>query len=284
MALNNVLRTVWSARLIDAFVKQIVWGGDIIEDRSAEITGAKTLNINELTTAVTVGDYTKDTDMADPQLNDDSQVALVLNKQKFFHLYVDDLDKTQSIAPLMAKTVQLGTEAAAVQHDADAWAAVNGAIPTGQKLKKEPIAFTDARAKTFVEEMLELNELMDRAHVPASERFCVVPSNVKRMLLQYLIGRVAGAGGDADTALHNAQLSQLLAMTVRMDTQIATTAAAGSYFAICGHRTAVQTAATIANLEMYRPEKRFGDAVKGLFVYGHAAVKANRLWALIQKD
>ena len=36
----------------------------------------------------------------------------------------------------------------------------------------------------------------------------------------------------------------------------------------------------MAEIEAYRPEKRFSDAVKGLYVYGGRLIHPDRLWHL----
>lgn len=53
------------------------------------------------------------------------------------------------------------------------------------------------------------------------------------------------------------------------------------YKIIAGHSIATAYVEQILDVQTYKPEKRFGDAVKGLHVYGAKVVRANNLAQLI---
>ena len=58
-------------------------------------------------------------------------------------------------------------------------------------------------------------------------------------------------------------------------------AAAAKYKIIAGHSVATSYVDQIVDLQTYKPEKRFGDAVKGLHVYGAKVVRPTALAMLI---
>jgi hypothetical protein len=49
---------------------------------------------------------------------------------------------------------------------------------------------------------------------------------------------------------------------------------------VAGHNIATTFAEQINEVEAYRPERRFGDAVKGLHLYGAAVIETNALAVL----
>ena len=53
------------------------------------------------------------------------------------------------------------------------------------------------------------------------------------------------------------------------------------YKILAGHSVATTYAEQILDLQTYKPEKLFGDAVKGLHVYGSKVVRATALACLI---
>ena len=87
MAIDNFIPAVWSARLLANLHKSLVYGqpGVINRDYQGDITGmGDSVKINSIG-AVTVGDYTKDTNMSAAQTLTSAQSVLTINKQKYFN-------------------------------------------------------------------------------------------------------------------------------------------------------------------------------------------------------
>ena len=57
--------------------------------------------------------------------------------------------------------------------------------------------------------------------------------------------------------------------------------AGAQYRIIAGHAMATAYVEQVLDLKTYQPEKRFGDAVKGLHVYGAKVVRPTALAMLI---
>src|SRR5688572_31340497 len=97
MSLENFIPEVWSARLLVNLYNTLVYGNPrlINTDYEGESRNmGDTVRINSIG-AVTVGDYTKNTDMAAPQTLSDAQTTLTITQQKYFNFQVDDIDKFQ---------------------------------------------------------------------------------------------------------------------------------------------------------------------------------------------
>src|SRR3982750_1849031 len=89
--------TVWAARLLVALEKALIYGQTNVSNRDyeGEIQAAgNTVKIGAIGD-VTIGDYTKDTDIADPEVLTDDDQSLLIDQQKYFHFYVDSVDRAQ---------------------------------------------------------------------------------------------------------------------------------------------------------------------------------------------
>jgi hypothetical protein len=53
------------------------------------------------------------------------------------------------------------------------------------------------------------------------------------------------------------------------------------YRIIAGHRIATAYVEQIVDVQTFKPEKRFGDAIKGLHVYGAKVIRPTALACLI---
>src|SRR5690349_10382828 len=103
MALENFIPEIWSARLLVNLYNSLVYGqqGVVNTDYEGEIqTAGDTVRINSIG-AVTVGDYTKNTDIGAPQTMSDAQSTLTITQQKYFNFQVDDIDQIQQSPKMM---------------------------------------------------------------------------------------------------------------------------------------------------------------------------------------
>lgn len=288
MTVQHAIPELWSARLLQGFDQDYIWRG-LVTDLSSEFSdGGDQLHLNEVTTDVAIGDYTKDTDIGNPQIIDDSDVVLTLDKQKFYNIAVDDVDRAQTRPNLLNEFSRKAGVALSGQVDADISAAVLAGIPAGQK-DNAADAFPGANPnkaarEAFIERILQRKDAMDAADVPEAGRWVVFNRAVYGQLVRYLVfDRNVGTGALEDAAWQQAALSNLFGLTVRKDNSLPAAAAAGVVQAIMGIPQATAFARQVEKTEPYRMEKRFSDAVKGLMVYGSKVIDPDGLYQIEQK-
>jgi hypothetical protein len=115
--------------------------------------------------------------------------------------------------------------------------------------------------------------------VAIDNRFVVVPAWFHGLLLKD--DRFVGAGSiRTDAALANGQVGEAAGFRILKSNNVPNTTGA-KYKIIAGHAIATAYVEQIVDLESYKPEKRFGDAVKGLHVYGAKVVRPTALAMLI---
>src|ERR1044071_3169188 len=108
MSLNNFIATIWAARLLMNLNKAHVYAQDGVVNRDYEgdITGGgDTVKINSIG-RVTIGSYTKNTNIGDPETLTDAQRSLLIDQQKYFNFQVDDVDKAQAKPSVMDEAMK----------------------------------------------------------------------------------------------------------------------------------------------------------------------------------
>ncbi|MES9751278.1 P22 phage major capsid protein family protein [Bacillus wiedmannii] len=282
MAINNFIPTIWSARLLQNLQKTLVFGqpGVVNRDYEGEIKAAgDTVKINNIG-KVTVGNYTKNGNMSDPETLTDATRNLVIDQSKFFNFQIDDVDKIQQNPKLMDEAMR---EAAyALRNQADLFIAshyVEAAHAVGNDTT--PVVPTKNDAYEY---LVDLSVKLDEADVPEQGRWVVLPPWYEGMMLKD--DRFVKAGNlPSDQRLLNGVIGQAAGFLVLKsnNTPKAGTGATENSKIIAGHNIAWSYAEQATQVEGYRPEKRFADAVKGLHLYGAKVTRPEALAVLSAK-
>lgn len=269
MSLTNFIPAVWSARLLQNLHTAHVFGQVVNRDYEGEITGyGDQVKINNVG-AVTVGDYTKNTNIGDPETLTDAQRILLIDQSKYFNFQVDDIDKAQQNPKVMDEAMR---EAAyALNNVSDKFLAgfyVDALAANLIGNDTTPVVPTKADAYDY---FVDLGTKLDEADVPADGRFAVIPPWYHGMLRKD--DRFVGTGGNmAEALLRGGLIGEAAGFAIYLSNNVANTSGA-KYKIMAGTRQAISFAEQIVSVEAYRPEKRFADAVKGLHVYGGKVVR-----------
>lgn len=284
MTIKNFIPTIWSARLLHNLQKSLVFGqaGIINRDYEGEIKAyGDTVKINGIG-AVTVGDYTRNTDMTDPHELSDNTRNLVIDQSKFFNFQIDDLDKIQQNPKLMDAAMK---EAAyALSNVADQFIAshyVHAANTIGTDAA--PIEVTKDNAYEY---LVDLSTKLDESNIPTQGRFAVLPPWFEGLLLKD--DRFVATGAlPADERLLNGVVGRAAGFLLMKSNNAPSVATGSGVVAnskiIAGHNMAWTYAEQAAQVEGYRMEKRFADAVKGLHLYGAKVTRPEALAVLSAK-
>lgn len=279
MALNFI-PSVWSARLLVALDKALVYGqtGVVNRDYEGEIREfGNTVKIASIG-SITVGDYARDTDIGDPQILTDSEQMLVIDQQKYFNFFVDQIDRVQQNVNTMDEAMRRA--AYSLRDVADSFLAnlMDTAVPSGNKIGSvtTPVVPT---ATTAYEYLVDLATKLDEANVPTEGRWCVVPPWFHGLMLKD--ARFVSAGSaKTDQVLANGEVGEAAGFRILKSNNVPNTTGT-KYKIIAGHSMATSYAEQIIDVQHYKPEKRFGDAVKGLHVYGAKVVRPTALAEII---
>jgi hypothetical protein len=278
MALDNFIPALWSARLLENLESILVYASVCNRDYEGEITGlGSSVKINSIG-ELTIGTYTKNSNMSAAETLTDAQTTLLVDQARYFHFQVDDIDQAQQQPKVMDAAMRraaYGLRKAVDGSVADLYTDAGNTLGTDVSPKSVGTGGTDDNA---YELLVDLGVLLDDDDIPADNRWVVVPPWYHGLLLKDQ--RFVSFGTEQNVAtLHNGRVGMAAGFTIYKSSQVNNTAAA-KYKIMAGHPMAITLAQQIMQVEAYRPELRFADASKGLLVYGHKVVRPAALACL----
>lgn len=279
MAITTFIPELWSARLLYALDNAHIAANLVNRDYEGLIRQqGDTVHINTIG-PVTVDDYTRNTDIDDPEVLTTTEQTLVIDQAKYFNFQVDDVDAAQSAGDLMDAAMARAAYALNDASDAYLLSVIASGADSGNVIGSS--AAVSLTASNVYENIVALRTKLDKANVPTSGRFVVVPPEVYALLL--LDDRFVKAtdAGTANATLLNGEVGRVAGFTVYMSNN--TPYATETWSIPAGVAAATTYAEQIVSTEAYRLEKRFADAVKGLHVYGAKVTDGKQLAVLKAK-
>jgi hypothetical protein len=269
--------TIWSALLLVALRKSLVYSAFINRDYEGEIAEAgDSVRITSVGRP-TIGTYVPyQTSITPEQLNDTSR-TLIVDQQKYFAFEVDDVDKRQAKGDVMP---QLKDEAAYAFGDVvDQYlASFYTSIQAQNQLT--PLTIAMSKPTDFYDKVLvPLKVRLDKANVPTQGRsVAVTPEQHGLLLLDVRFIKGAEPGIADGTALRNGLVGRAAGFDIVMTNNAPVlNASTGQSIVMAGNNRAITFAEQINKTEAYRPQDSFSDAVKGLLVYGAKNVRPDSL-------
>ncbi len=265
MSITNFIPEVWSSKLLVAYKHDLVYGNFVNTDYEGEISAigdkVRITSIGD----VTINDYSKDTDIVGPESMDDAQTSLEITEAKYFNIYVDDVDRRQAAGTIM--TPAMNRAAYQLHNVSDQFISGLYTGVAAQNMIGSDAAPVVPTAVDAYEHLVDMRVMLDEADVPDDgNRFCVVPPWYHG-LLQKDDRYVKYDSADKVNILRTGKITEIDGMSVFKSNNVPNTAGA-KYKVMAGHRDAIAFASQINEVEAYRPQARFGDAVKGLVLYG----------------
>ena len=283
MAVVNFIPELWTAKILVALRKKAVAAQLVNRDYEGEIKRAgDTVNITSIND-VTIGNYTKHTDITFEDI-DDATRALIIDQSKYFAFELDDIERAQAVngGAVMNQALDNATYQLRDVADQFLFGAMNTAIQgTANDLGTVEIHTT---AKNLYDTFVDLAVTLDVDNVPEEGRFAVVSPALHGRLLK-LDTFITPGDQAAPPARQNGYIGSIAGLELYKSNNLpaVTDAAATGGIAIAGHRMATTFAEQITSVEGVRLEKRFADGLKGLHVYGAKVVRPTAL-AVVEFD
>ena len=263
MAISNFIPTVWSENLYTQLDKKYIAVNHCNREFEGDIK-EKGCTVNIVGVGeVSVFDYTKDTDMSDPQVLSDVARSMVIDQAKAFNFQIDDIDRAQCSPKLMNEAMKVAASALANAADSYVFSLYSQATNV---IKEDSTTvdniinhIIDARTKLFA------NNVSD-----ASDIVIEVSPAVAAIILKAKID----LSTDNTDALETGCIGSIGGCKIFVSNNIASEDKTGATYYKCFARTkrAIAFASQLSEINAYRPEKRFADAVKGLHLFGAKVV------------
>ncbi len=271
----NFIPTVWAARLLVALDKALIYGQTNVCNRDYEgdiKKSGNTVKIGAIGT-VNVENYTRDTNINDPETLSDEVQTLLIDQAKYFNFSVDSIDRAQQNVNVLDEAMKQA--AWSLREYADRFLAdkMVSAVPAGNIIgDPTPVVPTKDNAYEY---LVDLGVLLDQGNTPTNDRFVVVPAWFHGLLLKD--DRFVRSGtATGDRRLKNGEVGEAAGFTILKSNNVPDTEGE-EYKIIAGHSYATTYVEQILDVQTYKPEKRFSDAVKGLHVYGAKVVRSQCL-------
>lgn len=264
MALSNFIPAIWSAEILERYVAQNVFPALLNRAYEGDARKGNTIHIPGVV-APSVKDYKGAGRTTSADAITDTGVDILIDQEKNFDFYVDDIDATQANADLLP----LYTEAAgdSLAADADSFIA-NMLVNNATVLPWTANPDTGDKAFNIIRDAAKA---MNKANVPADMRVAVVNPEFEGLL----VGADSKLtefqkSGDTD-GLRNATVGQLLNFRVVRSTHLPEV---DSPQAVFFHQRAAAFVSQLTEVEALRGQDKFSDRVRGLHVYGGKVLKA----------
>lgn len=267
MSLQNFIPTIWSAKLIEELQKALVYGGCCNRDYEGEIKQAgDRVRIGGLS-AVTIRNYTRNTDIEDPEDVIAATAELVVDQEKYYNFAVDDVDAAQAKPTVMSAAMKNAAYELADTIDQYVRDILIAGVSEDNLLGSDDSDIVpNATAGTCVYDyILQMGEKLSDSKAPRQGRWIVIPPWWTTKLLAD--ARFTAAPATSTDALVNGFIGRIGGFNVYESHNVKNTS--GDHFKVlAGTHAACTLAIQINKTEGYRPPKRFADAVKGLSIYG----------------
>jgi hypothetical protein len=279
MAILRFRPEIWAAELLVALQKSLVYAGPgvVNRDYEGEITQAgDTVRITSISDP-TVATYTPNVTSVTPEELTDSQRTLVVDQAKYFAFFVDDVDARQAKGNVISTA--MGRAAYKLRDQADQFVA---ALYTGAQSANQLGTVSVTTATIAETQLVALKVKLDEANVPTEGRYVTVPPWFHGLLLlsdHFVRLDAAGQAGGND-ALRNGMVGRAFGFDVLVSNN-APLVTGDDYAVMAGVDMAITFAEQINKVEAYRPEAKFADAVKGLYLYGAKLVRPDAIATLI---
>ena len=269
MGLENFVPEVWSAKLFVRLRKALVHASVVNRDYEGEISAfGDTVRINEIG-AVDVSDYTKYDDISWQEM-DSAQKVLLIDQADSFAVQLDDVDKAQVKPKLMDGIM---SEAAYAIGDS-----VDQFIAAKYSDAGNTVSALTVSVGAVIQNLSNMQLKLNEANVPQQDRYLFVPPWYHQHIVNSVSQGINSTGVPKlmdNGVLVNGYVGELFGFNLLMSNNVSNNGTVWQMMAL--HRSAITFAGQIAKIEATRIQDRFGDGVKGLYLYGAKVVRPNAM-------
>ncbi len=254
MAITNFIETVWSEKLLTELGQRYVAAANSNREFEGDIK-----NVGDKVKICGVGpvsvfNYNKNTNLSSPQALTDNATVLEINRAKAFNFQIDDVDLAQSNPNLMAAAMSNAANALASEADRYIFSLWEEA--------SDNIDYSTADG-SFVNTIIDAVTLIRENTGDAKcELVCEIPPKVAAILIKEKIDFAT----DNHDVLDAGYIGSIAGCKVFISKNISIFE--DTYKCFVRTKRAIAYAEQLSEVDAYRPELRFADAVKGLHLYG----------------
>ncbi len=270
MALTNFIPTVWSETLYRELDAEYVGVKNCNREFEGDIRKCgDTVNICGIGD-IAVFSYAKNSDISNLQTLDSTKTQLLIDQSNGFNFQIDDIDRAQSNPKVMQHAMRQAANALAKSAD-DYVFGLYSTVDADHTLSK-----TAVTAENILDTLIEARKMLMLHNVGATDEVVLeVTPEVAAVILKAKIAVCS------DTEpLENGCIGSVVGFKIYVSNNVKKVTGSGntvSHKCFARTRRAIAFAEQLNDVEAYRPEKRFADAIKGLHLFGAKVIYANEL-------
>lgn len=266
---GNFIPEVWSKKLQAKFYKATVFGEIANTDWEGEINGQGSRVMIRVRPTITIGDYTVNGNISYQDLQDD-KIELLIDKAKYYAFKVDDVDAAQSDIRIINECTTDASEQMKITIDSQVLGNVYADATTA-------MASQQVTKTNVLDWIVDLGTELDELNVPENGRWLVIPPWIAGMIKKSDL-KDASLSGDGTSIMRNGRLGMIDRFTLYSSNNLAGSDTVGTpRHCIAGTKHAISFASQYVKTETLRLQTSFGDAIRGLNVYGFKVTKADAL-------
>lgn len=279
MSIKNFIPTIWSTKILQHMRDNLVYAGLVNRDYEGEITRRGSSVEVSMPGEVTIKDMPSRThgdtkairEIDAPEGMEVQKVTLLIDQEKYFNFGVDDVDKVQMNLDLMnsyTESASYGFQSTIEKHVAEIMAK-EAKLVLGSD--QQPVALT---SENIYKELIKMKVGLDKANVPPVGRFVVLPPEAEGLLLEDNKFVYVGTSSSEDS-LKNGKVFRACGFDIAISNNVPVSE--NKYKIIATYKGSTTFAQQLLETKAYSPEKGFGDALKGLVVFGAKVVRPGKI-------
>lgn len=274
MGFTNFIKNTWAVKIEMALQKVLVFQSIANTNYEGQLQ-----NLNDEVTIIQIGTptakaYTKNEDIAAPEKINDAAAKLKADQAYYFNFALNDVEAVQAKQELLTKCTQQASYAFADmvdQYMAGLYAQAGLSLYTNDT----PVDVTSLNVDDV---LLEASEKMSENKIPKANRFVIIPDWFHTKLV--LAGLATKTQNDE--LYDNSVVARRHNFDIIVSNNVSKNSASWDKSRIlAGVRGESFTfGGAISKIEPYRVEKRFEDAVKGLYIFGGKVARPDQTLVL----
>ena len=257
MAITNFITSVWSETLLNSLEKEYVAVRNCNREFEGEIKAkgdsVKVCAVN----SVSVFPYSKNSVLSEPQTLDDKAVRISADVARAFNFQIDDIDKAQAAPGIMKSAMRQAASALANEADKYVYGLHNHENVTQVEFSE------NVSADNILDTIISLRQTMLMNNVNSNTETVLEVSPVVASII--LKAQIAKLGNNSE-AMYNGYIGSCIGFDIYVSNNIRFVDNAFKCFART--KRAIAFVEKINSIVAYRPDNRFADAIKGLYLFG----------------
>lgn len=262
MAITNFIPELWAAQMLTSFNEQAIAANLVNRNYEGEATKGNTVHITSAVD-VTVKDYAAAGRTTSPDEVSDTGQDLLIDQEKSFDFYIDDIDRAQASGSMDAYT---DSAAEGLVEDADKFILATAATNAGITLSGAAPTTGDAAFNII----RDIRKAFNKAKVPTAQRVLICNAEFDALLVDASSKITSVDTSGSPEGLRNASVGRILGLDTYTSENLPTVDAP---FALAFYRPAVAYVSQIEETEPMRAANKFADRLRGLHVYGGKVIR-----------